>query len=781
MTQQLDLTFNMTSTTDKMMSNSSLSYSSKENNSELNTQFGNYLDNANKSYSKNTRTNDAKNDNKTSYRNTDNKSVKSDNKNEQTSVKTEDKTTATTTTVSYDEETPKTANVISNEKPVEVNNVTVNETVSPAEEIEEIADMNELLQESILAANITDVVKMVSVDNSVQDKQAVTIDFSDKNEIPVEAIKSGITFDTALTDVDVTDADIDAVETVTQDMNVSKEDLISSMYETKTPVEQPKVIADVKPAEIEKEVKPQQVSEKIEIPKEQTEIPVAEVKVQEETVKQPVVTDDIKVEKIENTEEIKTVEPQTKDVKVETDTIQKQPVIAEKTEDKVVVPENKDNDKLIEINKVDLKVSNQKEENTEEQPRQVQFENVAKDVQPEIQENVVALNVNNTVSEVKAAEPKAKTEELKQEINSAKLENTLNNVQKETDKQVADKNAKTNVEAKETIDIKDDVSDIEFVNNKPVEKTVKEYNTEDTKVEHVKQKVENVKIQVEENVKINPNLVKAPQDENKVLKAQETLAKAGLSTENLQKLDAKIKDVDNSKNNSQSDLGQSAQETIMRDMMQNSMQHKSSEAVELKVDFNQTLNKMMQSNNVHQTQATEELPDVNILEQIRAKFALNSQNGMQKITIGLTPESLGKLQIEISKGMNGISAQILAENPQAKEILDKNLDGLKSVLQAQGVNVNNVNVKIAEAGRSSDSNNNMFNNEDSQFNSNNNGNNSKNSEDTNKEKRSEYEMLQKEALLNENSESSEEGSEEKVYQHKTVNIKGGAGNVKYQL
>ncbi|MBR2525344.1 flagellar hook-length control protein FliK, partial [bacterium] len=394
-----------------------------------------------------------------------------------------------------------------------------------------------------------------------------------------------------------------------------------------------------------------------------------------------------------------------------------------------------------------------------------------------VKDEAVSFQVKEIINE-----PVTKAEELKQEIDSAKLENIANNVQNQTDKKVADKNAKTIVESDETMDIKEDVSGIEFVNNKTKETDLKQEKTNDIHSDKIKQKVENVKIQVEENVKVNPQLVKTSEDINNAVKAQETLNKAGLTTENLQKMDAKIKDIDFSKNNAQSDLGQSSQEMLMRDMMQDSAQNPNSEAVELKVDFNQSLNKVLQANNTQQNlHPQEELQDVNILDQIRAKISLNGTNGMQKITIGLTPESLGKLHIEISKGMNGISAQIIADNPQAKEILDKNLDGLRSVLQSQGVNVNNVNVKVAEAGRSSEGNNNLFSNDEGQFNSNNNSHGSKNSSEGDREKRSEYEHLQQEAIKGENIENNSEPSEKNIYTEKTVSIKLNNGNVKYQL
>lgn len=219
---------------------------------------------------------------------------------------------------------------------------------------------------------------------------------------------------------------------------------------------------------------------------------------------------------------------------------------------------------------------------------------------------------------------------------------------------------------------------------------------------------------------------------------------------------------------------------LMRDLLQESTENVSNSQSDTKVDFTQALNKVSGSQSPQTAQQAQEPQEIDIINQIRAKFAVNSAKGMQKITIGLTPESLGKLVIEIAKGENGLSANILTDNAQAKELLDKNLDGLKNALQSQGVSVNNVNVKVAEAGRSSDSDNNMYRENEAQFDSNGKGGNSKNSEDTNKEKRSEYEFNQSNVA----SQEIEMGNDVAVQTQqteKTVSIKGGLGNIKYKV
>ena len=256
--------------------------------------------------------------------------------------------------------------------------------------------------------------------------------------------------------------------------------------------------------------------------------------------------------------------------------------------------------------------------------------------------------------------------------------------------------------------------------------------------------------------------------------------KAGLTTKTLQEMNGKVTEIEDSQTGANLG-GTSSQEMMMRDMLTENANSATTDA-KTTVDFAQSLNKTANvQQNSQMQQNIQDAPEIDILDQIRAKFAVNSKNGMQKITIGLTPESLGKVSIEIAKGQNGISAQILADNAQAKEILDKNLDGLKSMLQSQGVNVNNVNVKVAEAGRSSDSNNNMFQNGDGQFDSNQGNGNSRNSDESNHGKHTDFEFVQNNAMMQESSDEPEDILTRTTQAEKTVSIKAGLGNVNYKL
>ncbi len=93
--------------------------------------------------------------------------------------------------------------------------------------------------------------------------------------------------------------------------------------------------------------------------------------------------------------------------------------------------------------------------------------------------------------------------------------------------------------------------------------------------------------------------------------------------------------------------------------------------------------------------------DVNpsrILEQITRQME-GLQSG-SKVNIVLNPESLGKVNIQLLSTKEGLMAQLTVTTQEAKDILMKGLDGLKDSLLAQGVGVDNVSVKVADAQKS---------------------------------------------------------------------------------
>ena len=744
MTQQLDLTFNTANTMDKMMTQSqSKSYSSS---SYANAdKYDNFLNNANKSYTQesNKNFNDNKTQTKTDYKNESNKYNVTDSK---TDYKESTKYDESSNTVTEE----KTSQTEENSKETKANTKTdVAEETSNVIVPETVVDNNEVdVKEMMLVSNV----QMANLDVSKEDvsNQGKTLTVADAvvdEEIPAEAIKSGINLETLANAVettveDTTGVDMQAVENAVKD-TVSKEDTIAALY--KVGAEKVEEVKDVN-VDTEKLAK---VDTKV-------EANVTETNVKDDT--KIVLNDDVKVaDKI--SDDVKNVD------------------------DKQIVDIK--NDVITDDLKVDVKDVDNKADKKEE------TNNLAinlQDVKENVENKVNVINVNEVVeNKTQKVETKAdvkttpdKMTELKEEVQSAKAENAYETLSSQNEKSVKndnkidDKFAKTNVQTEETMEIKDDTKGIEFVSQKQ-DKVVDKNDVQDKHLANAKEKIENVKIQVEDNVKVNVN--NQVQDSAKVEKANETMNKAGLSTQTLREMNGKVTAMETG-NQTGAQFGETSQEMLMRDMLSQNATTQTTDA-KTTIDFAQAMNKTSVTQQPQAQQNTQEAQEVNILDQIRAKFAVSKQNGLQKITIGLTPESLGKVTVEIVKGQNGISAHLLADNPQAKEILDKNLDGLKSVLQSQGVNVNNVNVKVAEAGRSSDSNNNMFQNEDGQFNQGSNGEHSRGDNSSNQERRSEYEFMQNNAMQADNSEVEE--TTNTVQMEKTVSIKGGNGKISYKL
>lgn len=754
MTQQLDLTFNTANTMDKMMTQSqSKSYSSS---SYANAdKFDNFLNNANKSYTQesNKNFNDNKTQTKTDYKNESNKSNVTDSKTDykESTKYDESSNTVTEEKTSQTEENSKETKTNTNTKTdvaEETSNVIVPETVVDNNEVD--------VKEMMLVSNV----QMANLDVSKEEvsNQGKTLTVADAvvdEEIPAEAIKSGINLETLANAVettveDTTGVDMQAVENAVKD-TVSKEDTIAALY--KVGAEKVEEVKDVN-VDTEKLAK---VDIKVDTNVDtKVEANVTETNVKDDT--KIILNDDVKVaDKI--SDDVKNVD------------------------DKQIVDIK--NDVITDDLKVDVKDVDNKADKKEE------TNNLAinlQDVKENVENKVNVINVNEVVeNKTQKVETKAdvkttpdKMTELKEEVQSAKAENAYETLSSQNEKSVKndnkidDKFAKTNVQAEETMEIKDDTKGIEFVSQKQ-DKVVDKNDVQDKHLANAKEKIENVKIQVEDNVKVNVN--NQVQDSAKVEKANETMNKAGLSTQTLREMNGKVTAMETG-NQTGAQFGETSQEMLMRDMLSQNATTQTTDA-KTTVDFAQAMNKTTVAQQPQAQQNTQEAQEVNILDQIRAKFAVSKQNGLQKITIGLTPESLGKVTVEIVKGQNGISAHLLADNPQAKEILDKNLDGLKSVLQSQGVNVNNVNVKVAEAGRSSDSNNNLFQNEDGQFNQGSNGEHSRGDNSSNQERRSGYEFMQNNAMQADNSEVEE--TTNTVQMEKTVSIKGGNGKISYKL
>lgn len=180
------------------------------------------------------------------------------------------------------------------------------------------------------------------------------------------------------------------------------------------------------------------------------------------------------------------------------------------------------------------------------------------------------------------------------------------------------------------------------------------------------------------------------QDDNKT-SFREVMEKAGLDDAKLEALNMTITNSETGTDLSNGFQG-SAQEDIAK-LAVNGINGKKDAS---EIANNKEFSKLVDTKNMQQEEA-KEISKNDILAQINNKMQAKNINGQQKITLQLTPESLGKITIELSKGKDGLQAKMLTDNAQVRDMLEKNIDGLKSTLANQGVTVNNVSVKVASA------------------------------------------------------------------------------------
>lgn len=104
--------------------------------------------------------------------------------------------------------------------------------------------------------------------------------------------------------------------------------------------------------------------------------------------------------------------------------------------------------------------------------------------------------------------------------------------------------------------------------------------------------------------------------------------------------------------------------------------------------------------NVNFTKNTQNIPEFemkqnNVLGQVSDKIQQMQNNQGQKLTMVLRPNDLGRLSIELSLNHNGMTTNILAQNEDVRNYIEKNIDALKQQLSDAGVNVNTIQIKTA--------------------------------------------------------------------------------------
>lgn len=99
------------------------------------------------------------------------------------------------------------------------------------------------------------------------------------------------------------------------------------------------------------------------------------------------------------------------------------------------------------------------------------------------------------------------------------------------------------------------------------------------------------------------------------------------------------------------------------------------------------VNKIAKPVNVTQSEIVNQVID-------KAKIELGPMKN--SMTMQLTPENLGKINLKISTERGIVIASIVAENEAVKEVIENNLQQLKNALEEKGFGVQNLNVSVGK-------------------------------------------------------------------------------------
>ena len=811
MTKQFDLMYTTTDLTEKMSSKTSKDFMSKDKTKfKDDNTFSNFLDNANKNYTKKDTVSN------TNVKN-DNQSLAQDKRNFQSSEKSINKT-ETQSKNNYTEKDTQTVNedykTLDNQVSVTENKNFKSDKTSLIESKEEI-NLKENL--NFISENTTDETKITFADNS-----ALYFQMLNENKAELPTIQNN--------DLNLTEQDMQSLNLALENVdNVSKEDLISDLYNTDN-------ILNAQDMQ----------NQTFNVIEENNNN--SNTKIADNTINN-LLTPEIKNNDKSDNNFIKDVKKETpnniqytnntnlaEDKNVKTD-LQNDKILSNNIDEKYVNEKTLDTNTDKNLNALasevkvntkdnsnvltsDVKANIEDNSNTLTSDVKTNTEDNSKDITSNLKANTddnlktltseVKVTFDNNVNDLikntiepRIADIKDNTQQTTVDNNSVveQISEMKQNIETPVSKN--NKNLQnTGIITDEQSEIKDDITGIEFVQQKFTLNTQKDKQANSDTKEQAEETIEPIKIKVDDNIKVvqTPfakqvqNADKA-QNVNKIQKANETLAKSGINTQTLQNADAKVEDIEmsNELETSNNKFVETSQESMLRNKLaedlnnntqiQNQVQSQTTSADDVKTDFMQTQDKAVKAENSQQKQPTEDLDNIDILSQIRSKIDATNLANSKKIVIGLTPESLGKLTIQITKGENGISAHILADNQQAKELLEKDLNNLKSTLQSQGVNVNNLSVKVSEAGKSSDSNNNsMFQQNDSgELGQDGKNSHSEHNKENEQNDRKTFDFIHKQAMEQNNEEPEVTNSADTLQTEKTVNIKGSTGKISYKL
>lgn len=84
--------------------------------------------------------------------------------------------------------------------------------------------------------------------------------------------------------------------------------------------------------------------------------------------------------------------------------------------------------------------------------------------------------------------------------------------------------------------------------------------------------------------------------------------------------------------------------------------------------------------------------DQEVMQQLVERFQINRRQLESKIQLKLHPVELGKMEIELTVKEGSIRANVVAQSQHVQEILERNITKLRSILEQQGFNVEDISV-----------------------------------------------------------------------------------------
>lgn len=96
------------------------------------------------------------------------------------------------------------------------------------------------------------------------------------------------------------------------------------------------------------------------------------------------------------------------------------------------------------------------------------------------------------------------------------------------------------------------------------------------------------------------------------------------------------------------------------------------------------------------------VPDTTVVDQMLGHFAMNRRLESGTVNLKLYPQELGELRMEIKVTQDNVKAHIIAQNPQAQEMIDRHLPRLRESLEQQGLHLQQVEVTLAAQDNAAD-------------------------------------------------------------------------------